>query len=123
MWLASSGLRVRELVNESPSQNLITMTTVHNLRASLRIKYLQKFKMSNRVRASCSVGYRNARKAELLHKYAEKEGRNTENDNKSKFLRYCFELVFITCVYDMSSYVWGCKIRPWSAEGPRDKLG
>ena len=46
---------------------------------------------------------------------------NTENDNKSKFC-YCFELVFITCVYAMSNYVWGCKIRPWSADAQETNL-
>ena len=49
--------------------------------------------------------------------------KNTENDNKSKFLRYCFQLAFLTCENDMSNYLWGCKIRLLSVKGPRDKLG
>ena len=36
--------------------------------------------------------------------------KNTENGNKSKFLRYCYELIFITCVCDMPNDVWGYKL-------------
>ena len=77
-----AGLRVIERVNKSPSQNSITMTTVHNLPASLLSKCLQKFKISNRDRAPERLNYYiNMRR---------KKKKSIENDNKSKFLRYFY---------------------------------
>ena len=85
-------------MDKSPSQNSITTTTVHNLRASL----LSTCTCEN---SRCPTGI-------VLHAVLDtgtperqRKKKNTENENKSKFLHYCFELVLFTCVNDMSDDV------------------
>ena len=83
-------------MNKSPSQNSITMTTVHNLCARLLSKCLQNSRRPTGFVFLLDTVLDTGTSERLNYYMNMQRKKEKQNDNKSKFLRYCFELVFIT---------------------------